>query len=70
VSGNWRTDRKPVNELGILIHIMVEDMTATLALIGANGGLITQAIGMDTPALTTRFSDPTGNVLGLYQHGV
>jgi hypothetical protein len=26
-----------------------------------------QPIGMDAPEITARFSDPAGNVLGLYQ---
>ncbi len=33
----------------------------------ANGGKIVQPIGMDSPEITARFSDPAGNVLGLYQ---
>ena len=44
-------------------------MEATIALIKANGGIITQPVGMETPEIPARFSDPTGNVLGLYQHG-
>ena len=33
----------------------------------ANGGKIVQPIGVDAPEITARFSDPAGNVLGLYQ---
>ena len=69
VSGAWRTDRKPVTELGILIHIMVYDIQATVKAIADNGGKITQPVGAEAPEITARFSDPTGNVLGLYQHG-
>jgi predicted enzyme related to lactoylglutathione lyase len=68
VSGTWRTDRKPVTEMGTLIHIMVADIEATIQLITANGGKITQPVGMDTPEITAHFSDPSGNILGLYQH--
>jgi predicted enzyme related to lactoylglutathione lyase len=33
----------------------------------ANGGKIVQPIGVDAPEITARFSDPAGNVIGLYQ---
>jgi hypothetical protein len=33
----------------------------------ANGGEIVQLIGVDAPEITARFSDPAGNVVGLYQ---
>lgn len=67
VSGTWRTDRKPVAELGFLIYIMVDDIQATIKLIIANGGQIVQSVGMDAPEITARFSDPAGNILGLFQ---
>jgi len=69
VSGTFRTDRKPVNELGILIHIMVFNIEDTIKMILEHVGKITQPVGLETPEITARFSDPTGNVLGLYQHG-
>jgi hypothetical protein len=34
----------------------------------ANGGKIVQPVGADAPEITARFSDPAGNVLGLYQN--
>jgi predicted enzyme related to lactoylglutathione lyase len=46
---------------------MVDSITATIDLIKANGGRIVQKLGVDAPELTARFSDPDGNVLGLYQ---
>jgi predicted enzyme related to lactoylglutathione lyase len=33
----------------------------------AHGGDIVQPIGGDAPEITARFSDPAGNVIGLYQ---
>jgi predicted enzyme related to lactoylglutathione lyase len=66
VSGTWVTDRKPT-ETGILIYIMVDDIQATIALITANGGKITQPVGMDAPEITARFSDPAGNIFGIFQ---
>src|SRR5665213_1149521 len=68
VSGTWRTDRKPTAEIGILIHIMVDDIEETMQKIKAHGGTIVQPVGMEAPEITARFLDPTGNLLGLYQH--
>ena len=45
---------------------MVDIVAATLASIVANGGQIVQPIGVDTPEITARFRDPSGNVIGLY----
>jgi len=67
VSGTWRTDRKPSTELGLLVHIMVDDIEATIKGVVANGGKIVQPVGMEAPEITARFTDPTGNVLGLFQ---
>jgi len=67
VSGTWRTDRKPLADPGLLIYIMIDDIEATLKAIIENGGTITQPVGMDAPEITARFSDPTGNILGVYQ---
>jgi predicted enzyme related to lactoylglutathione lyase len=67
VSGTWVLGRKPSNDPGLLIYIMVDSVAAAIDAVIANGGKIVQPIGMDSPAITTRFSDPAGNVLGLYQ---
>ena len=67
VSGRWVRGRKPTTEAGLLIYIMVDDLAATVNAVVAHGGTIVQPIGGDAPELTARFSDPGGNVLGLYQ---
>ncbi len=67
VSGTWRTDRKPSSELGLLVHIMVDDIEASIKAIIKNGGKIVQPVGKEAPEITARFSDPAGNVLGLFQ---
>lgn len=69
VSGTWRTDRRPMSEVTMLIHIMVNDAAATIEKIRAAGGEIVQEIGADAPEITARFRDPGGNILGIYQHG-
>jgi len=67
VSGTWRTDRKPSREVGLLVHIMVDDIEVTIRKITEQGGKIVQPVGMDAPEITAWFQDLSGNVLGLYQ---
>ncbi len=67
VSGTWVTGRRASTDPGLLIYIMVDSVAATVDEIVANGGKIVQPIGMDAPEITARFSDPAGNVIGLYQ---
>jgi uncharacterized protein len=67
VSGTWVINRKPVAEIGLLIYIMVDNVEDTIKKIESNGGKIIQPVGADFPEITARFSDPAGNILGLYQ---
>ena len=68
VSGTWVTGRNPMQEAGLLISIMVDDAEKTVQSISANGGKIAQAIGKDFPEITAHFTDPAGNLWGIYQH--
>src|SRR2546421_5815155 len=67
VSGTWVLGRRAATEPGLLIYIMVDSVAATIDTIIANGGRIVQPIGMDAPEVTARFSDPAGNIIGLYE---
>ncbi|GAC1658834.1 MAG: VOC family protein [Gemmatimonadaceae bacterium] len=67
VSGTWVLDRPPAPEPGLLVYVMVDDVAATLQLIATRGGQVVQSVGADAPAITARFRDPAGNVIGLYQ---
>jgi len=67
VSGTWVTGRKPITEINLLIYIMVDKAAAIIESVIANGGKIVQPIGKDHPEITARFSDPGGNILGIYQ---
>lgn len=67
VSGTWVLGRRPSTEVGLLVYIMVDDVAAAIDSVVANGGRAVQPIGMDAPEITARFSDPAGNVMGLYQ---
>lgn len=67
VSGTWVTGRRPSTEPGLLLYIMVDSVAATVDVVIAHGGALVQPIGADAPEVTARFSDPAGNVIGLYQ---
>ena len=67
VSGRFVQGRKAVSETGLLVYIMVDNARAAIELIKKHGGKIVQPIGMDAPEITARFSDPAGNILGIYQ---
>lgn len=70
VSGSWVPGRSPAREPGLLLYIMVDSVAATIDTIVANGGQIVQPIGVDAPEITARFRDPSGNLIGLYQHPI
>ena len=67
VSGSWVLGRLPATKPGLLFYVMVDDVAAILDVIVASGGKIVQPIGVDAPEITARFTDPAGNVIGLYQ---
>ncbi len=67
VSGTWTTSRKADTNPGILIHIMVDNMDASIGSVLANGGEIVQPVGKDAREITAHFRDPAGNIFGLYQ---
>jgi predicted enzyme related to lactoylglutathione lyase len=68
VSGSFVLGRQPSSgKPGLLVYVMVDSVAATLDAIVAGGGTIVQPMGADAPEITARFSDPTGNVIGLYQ---
>jgi uncharacterized protein len=69
VSGSFVLGRPPSSgKPGLLVYVMVDSVAETLDVIVASGGTIVQPLGADAPEITARFSDPAGNVIGLYQH--
>jgi uncharacterized protein len=68
VSGVWVLGKAPLESGGLMVHIMVDDIAATMRAIEQSGCKIVQPIGADAPEVTAKFRDPGGNVLGLYQH--
>lgn len=67
VSGTWVLGRPPSGTVGVLTYVMVDSVQAAIKLVTANGGQIVQPLGVDAPEITARFTDPAGNVFGLYQ---
>jgi predicted enzyme related to lactoylglutathione lyase len=67
VSGAWVLGRKPMTEPGLLFYIMVDSVEQAIEKLLAHGGKLVQPIGEDAPEITARFSDPAGNIVGLYQ---
>lgn len=67
VSGMWEQGLKPSPEAGLLVYVMMDSVADTMKAIKAAGGKIVQDIGGDAPEITARFTDPFGNLFGLYQ---
>jgi len=68
VSGTWVVGPEPATETGFVISIMVDDIQATIDLVIANGGRIIQTFDQDSSEKIAKFTDPAGNIFGLYQH--
>jgi predicted enzyme related to lactoylglutathione lyase len=69
VSGAWVLGRPASREAGILVYIMVDSIEASLKKVTASGGQVETPftpLGDGGEAFAT-FSDPAGNLLGLYQ---
>jgi enediyne biosynthesis protein E4 len=67
VSGTWVLNRKPANDPGIVISIMVDHAEATIKLIEAHGGKVVHAQNMESGEYIAHFADPAGNLMGIYQ---
>jgi len=69
VSGMWVTGLNPMTSAGFVISIMVDDAGAVVELIKAHGGAIIKPIDKNASEVTAHFTDPAGNLWGIYQHG-
>ena len=67
VSGMWVTDRPPMDKIGIVISIMVDDAEKTVKKIVRYGGEIVRPLGFNPHERIAWFRDPGGNILGIYQ---
>jgi len=67
VSGTWIFRDKPIMDAGILIYILVENVSSTMTAILAHGGSVIQSAGEGARQITAKFQDPSGNTLGIFQ---
>lgn len=56
-----------MTEAGIIISIMVDDAEVTRKLVNDNGGKIIFSMKMDSGEVILHFTDPAGNIMGIYQ---
>jgi uncharacterized protein len=70
VSGTWIVGRIPSTETGILVYIMVDSVISTIKSIITNGGKIVQSEADETSESTARFTDPAGNIFGIFQEHI
>ena len=70
VSGMWVNDRKPSDKPGLLVYIMTDDLAKSSAANIGNNGFIVQPDEVIADNAKAWFSDPFGNILGLYQHSI
>ena len=67
VSGTWVTDRPPAGADNLEVHIMVDDLEAAVAAIGAAGGTVEPGDVHTEGERWALFTDPDGNRFGIYQ---
>jgi predicted enzyme related to lactoylglutathione lyase len=67
VIGAWVTDQAISREPGLLPYIYVNDINDTVRQIEVNGGKIVKAPYREGNLWVATFSDPAGNVIGLWQ---
>ncbi len=67
VSGTWITGRPPAANPGMIVHMMVANVAATIESIIAAGGQIVQPVNPYEKEVYALFRDPAGNILGVYQ---
>src|SRR5215472_9362784 len=65
VSGSWVLGRPPMREVGLLVHIVVDSVAATLEEVVANGGEIVQPIGAEAPEIYGAVSGSVGECVGV-----
>jgi uncharacterized protein len=67
VSGTWKSGRNPHTGSDLMVYIMVDDVSATLETITANGGRVIEPKTGIFPEFIASFSDPSGNIFGIFQ---
>jgi uncharacterized protein len=68
VSGTWVLGRKPSEEQGLVVSIMVDSVSDTIRSLEAAGSEIVNRIDMGGDQFIAWFTDPAGNVISIYEH--
>jgi uncharacterized protein len=67
VSGEWVTGRPPAATPGLLVYIRVHEVDQALATIVQHGGrVVTPTTPQKEGEAIATFSDPAGNVMGIF----
>ena len=69
VSGTWVTGRSAATDHNLEVHIMVDDLRATITAIRRAGGSVDDTDIHTDSEQWGIFHDLDGNRLGIYQHG-
>lgn len=67
VSGTWVVGRPPASDPKLLVYVMVADAAGAVDRVIAAGGSIVRPVDPSAHEIFAWFSDPFGNVLGIYQ---
>jgi uncharacterized protein len=68
VSGEWVLDRQAAGDTGVLVHVRVDDVEASLGKITEAGGeIVVPRTRQGEGIAYATFRDPAGNVLGVFQ---
>jgi len=67
VIGHWKIDLTVAGESGVLPYIFVENVVQILERVKANGGDVKKSPYPEGNLRVATFSDPAGNVIGVWQ---
>ncbi|MCO1659453.1 VOC family protein [Pseudonocardia humida] len=66
VSGHFETGLPPADRPGLLVHVLVADVEATLDVVRAAGGRVVEPAHGEPPEIYALIADPAGTVLGVF----
>jgi len=69
VIGHFVSDQSVAGDSGVRPYIYVDDVRATVEQIAANGGEVLEQPFAEGSLTVSLFTDPAGNVLGVWQFG-
>ena len=67
VSGTWVLDRSPAVDPGLIVYVMVGDVSAAVDAVVSAGGEIVTPVDPASSVVYAHFRDPAGNLFGIYE---